>query len=200
MKIKNFALIAILFLTLFFISGCVLNQEKTSQKDKNNLNQRYYCEQDSDCELYAHVCECLNFKYMTGGKETFLKSTDCTKEEFNNTICSCVNNQCQNKNFKCKKWEAGLCEAVIGPGYHYNSGKNQCEYFKGGSGCRTPYFRTLEECENVCSGNKKDKCEQSGGEWSQICPNGIGMECYYHCCCPNEEGLIKCHNQGDVCK
>jgi len=152
-KIKNYILIIVLFSTTFLVTGCTLDQEKISQKDKNDFSQRYYCEQDSDCSLYTHVCECLNFEYMTFREETLSENMACTKEEWENIkniICVCVDNQCQSKNYKCKKWEPGFCEALIFSGYYYDKEKNQCKYFSGGSGCSSPYFKTIEECENAC--------------------------------------------------
>ena len=146
---KQSILISFLIISLCFLSGCVLNQENISQKDRDDVGQKYYCEQDSDCSLYAHVCECLNSEYMIGREETLLQIMACTKEEWESTVCMCVNNRCQNKNYKCK-WEAGVCEALIMSGYYYDSKENKCKYFPGGSGCSSPPFKSLKECNGIC--------------------------------------------------
>ena len=51
---------------------------------------------------------------------------------------------------KCN-WESGFCDMEIGSGYYYNSETNECNFFEGGSGCNEPPFKTLKECESMCS-------------------------------------------------
>lgn len=48
-------------------------------------------------------------------------------------------------------WEQGACEALISPGWHYDSEANYCYYIsEGASGCSDPPFTTQEECHSVC--------------------------------------------------
>jgi len=63
---------------------------------------------------------------------------------------------------RCNDWEAGLCEAVIFPGYYYSSTDGLCHYSEAGSGCSSPPFETLEECQAVCidGGCTEEYCSQ----------------------------------------
>lgn len=47
-------------------------------------------------------------------------------------------------------WEPGACEMLVGDGYYYDYDLNKCLYREMGSGCSSPPFSTLKECQNYC--------------------------------------------------
>lgn len=51
---------------------------------------------------------------------------------------------------RCRSWEPGPCEMVISLGYFYNWETKKCEFSERGSGCSSPPFKTLEECQKAC--------------------------------------------------
>lgn len=56
----------------------------------------------------------------------------------------------KTQDMRCK-WEPGPCDALIGSGYYFNLETRKCEFFPPGrSGCSSPRFETLEDCNLIC--------------------------------------------------
>src|SRR3989344_5162413 len=66
-------------------------------------------------------------------------------------ISGCVNPVTPSDN-KCN-WKPGPCEMIISEGYSLNLETNKCEFSSQSSGCSSPPFKTVEECQSVCGGS-----------------------------------------------
>jgi len=104
-----------------------------------------YCEVDSDCAfnpvMIGDDCVPVNKYHYREDKMCFI--SHCGTH--------CVNNQCEFRPCRDRRcyWDPGPCLALVMPGYYYDSQTQECRYYEG-SGCSSPTFETLEECQRVC--------------------------------------------------